>query len=355
MQRIPRTHDISFFLDLYERGHLNLNPPYQRRSVWTRADREYFVDTILHNYPSPAIFLHKELDEDGKAIYHVVDGKQRLETIIAFTKNQVRIPRDFGDERLNGKKWDDLAPEDKRAVWDYSVSVEFLPVVDDAVVNSVFERINRNSRKLTAQELRHAKFDGWFAKFVEDQAADEDWEALGIVTKARVKRMADVQFLAELLIVVIKKDVVGFDQDTIDSCYAEYDDPDEALMVETTDEIEQRFTSAKRFMRDMLQGDGATRLYLKTLANSYSLWSWIALNPDKATDATSLAPKYVSFMTRVADFQKAPLLGIDSNPASRDFDASAARYAANLVGATTDAGPRRERLNALAQGLELAP
>src|SRR5258708_5902377 len=109
MQRNPRTQDISWFLDLQERNQLDLNPPYQRRSVWTRNDREYFVDTILHNYPSPAIFLHKTMDEDGRSVYHVVDGKQRLETIIQFTQNKVRIPRNFGDERLNGKKWDDLS------------------------------------------------------------------------------------------------------------------------------------------------------------------------------------------------------------------------------------------------------
>jgi hypothetical protein len=40
---------ISWFLDLYERNRLNLNPPYQRpyqrRSIWDQAFKNYFIDT----------------------------------------------------------------------------------------------------------------------------------------------------------------------------------------------------------------------------------------------------------------------------------------------------------------------
>ena len=69
--------DISWFLDLDNRGQLDLDPPYQRRSVWSPKDRRFFLDTIFRGYPSPSIFLHKEII-DGKTIYYVVDGKQRL-------------------------------------------------------------------------------------------------------------------------------------------------------------------------------------------------------------------------------------------------------------------------------------
>lgn len=355
MQRIPRMQDISFFIDLNDRQLLDLNPPYQRRSVWTRRDREYFIDTILHNYPSPAIFIHKTIDDAGKAVHHVVDGKQRLEAIIDFTKNKIKIPRDFGDDRLNGKKWSDLTSEDRRNFWNYSISVELLPVVDDAVVNSVFERINRNSRKLTNQELRHAKFDGWFADFVEAQATDEDWDSIGVVTKARAKRMADVQFLAELLIVVIRNDVIGFDQDVIDAHYAEFDDPDEAAMPLTTDEIAARFGHAKAFIRDMCTITPKVKDSLKTLANVYTLWCWTVLHPERATDPGRISMKYVAFMTLVAEFQRNSMRQIAEISPNREADTAANLYAANLFGASTDVTPRRSRFTALSDGLEIMP
>src|ERR1700690_3849340 len=102
MKRRPTTQDITWLLDLARNKQLNLEPPYQRRSVWTRKDRQFFLDTIFRDYPSPAIFLHKTIAEDGGSTYHVVDGKQRLETILSFVNNKLRIAKDFGDVRLDG-------------------------------------------------------------------------------------------------------------------------------------------------------------------------------------------------------------------------------------------------------------
>ena len=52
MVRNITMQDISWFLDLKDKGQLNLEPPYQRRSVWSAGDRRYFIDTILNNYPA---------------------------------------------------------------------------------------------------------------------------------------------------------------------------------------------------------------------------------------------------------------------------------------------------------------
>ena len=73
-------------------------------------------------------------------------------------------------------------------------------VIDGAIVNEVFDRLNRNSRKLTSQELRHAKYDGWPITIAEAEEEKEDWKRLGIVTTARAKRMADTQFISELML-----------------------------------------------------------------------------------------------------------------------------------------------------------
>jgi len=112
MNRRPTTQDISWFLDLDRNTQLDLDPSYQRRSVWTLKDKQFFLDTIFMDYPCPAIFLHKTTSEDGAQVYHVVDGKQRLETILSFVNNKISIPKDFSDKTLAGKKWRDLEKED---------------------------------------------------------------------------------------------------------------------------------------------------------------------------------------------------------------------------------------------------
>ena len=42
---------IAWFNDLNKRGLLDLDPPYQRRSVWNQAYKDAFIDTILIQYP----------------------------------------------------------------------------------------------------------------------------------------------------------------------------------------------------------------------------------------------------------------------------------------------------------------
>ena len=55
----PGTKSIFDLRNLYERNHLNLEPGFQRDSVWKPRDRSFLIDTILRNYPLPAIFLYK--------------------------------------------------------------------------------------------------------------------------------------------------------------------------------------------------------------------------------------------------------------------------------------------------------
>ena len=162
MARNIAPQDVTWFLDLEERGRLDLSPPYQRRSVWSQKERRYLLDTIFNGYPCPPLFLYKSISDQGITTFHVVDGKQRLETIISFVKNKLSIPSDFSNLNLAGKKWKQLNTEQKKHFWNYQFAVEMLDVVDPATVKEIFERYNRTSKNLEPQELRHAKYDGWF-------------------------------------------------------------------------------------------------------------------------------------------------------------------------------------------------
>ena len=78
------TKSILDLRNLYDHGHLNLEPGFQRQSVWKQADRALLIDSLLRNFPLPAIFLYKREDK-GELIFDVIDGKQRLESIFMFT------------------------------------------------------------------------------------------------------------------------------------------------------------------------------------------------------------------------------------------------------------------------------
>ena len=345
MDRSLTTQDISWFLDQYDRNQLDLEPPYQRRSVWSPRDKKFFVDTILNNYPAPPVFLHKTMDDEGRTTYHVVDGKQRLQTIVEFTQNRVRIPDDFADLNLQKKRWKDLGRETRELFWNYALIVEMIPNVEEAQIRSTFDRINRNSRRLTPQELRHAKYDGWFIQFVEREAEKSEWKDCGVVTTARIKRMLDVQFISELCAVILRGRIVGFDQDTLDDLYAEYEDISE-LSGFVEDEFVENVEGLKKSIADMISLQSGVSDAIRAQGNFYSLWSYLHLERDGSPPSNGFVERYDNFMRAVQkakdaqDARDDPSIVLDGDDA---FRAAAINYANNTRGASTDLTPRTKR------------
>lgn len=48
---------IAWFVDLHRKDQLDVNPPYQRMSIWNQKYRDFFIDTILNGYPFPPFFF----------------------------------------------------------------------------------------------------------------------------------------------------------------------------------------------------------------------------------------------------------------------------------------------------------
>ena len=356
------TQDISWFIDLEAVGQLNIDPPYQRRSVWSAADRRFFLDTIFRGYPSPPIFLHKQI-EDGKTVYSVVDGKQRLETIFQFTANKLAIDNDFGDSRLAGQKWRSIVDDDElaRAFWDYMIPVEMTNIIDTRTVNEIFDRLNRNQRNLKDQELRHARYRGWFIQLVETESESVDWEKLCVVTRARRKRMRDVQFLSELLIVLFRGDVGGFDQADINSYYAKYDDLDDVDDVDDVDDladssldgpsVRQQFDSAKGYLLEVERDSSAISEYARDMTNFYSLWAVVALNLPRLPSPADLGKQYEEFMNSVGRFKQEKALELADGEAVPRLDRLAFAYYQSSMGARTEPPQRKERHRALGEAM----
>ena len=349
MDRRPKTEDITWFLDLHRRGQIDLTPTYQRRSVWTRKDRQFFLDTIFRDFPSPAVYLHKTLDEQGLPTYHVVDGKQRLESIFKFVENKLKLSSDFGDSLLDGKRWKDLRDEQelKHRFWNYQISVEMLSVIDAGVVNEVFDRLNRNSRKLTAQELRHARFDGWFINFVETEIEQPDWKDLKLATTARARRMADSQFLSELAVVLLDGRIAGFDQESLTEYYGKYDDLDDPESEFDADAFVREFNRSRQYICQMQDASEVVTKHCGKLVNFYSLWCSVALE-HPSLSAGALSDRYGAFMDKVNELATqgenlAEFLKMDT----QDKYEIAFNYLGSMRGASTDLSQRLLRHEAL--------
>lgn len=334
MKRRPTTQDISWFLDLHAKGQLDLDPPYQRRSVWTPKDRRFFLDTVLRDYPTGPIFLHKTVSDTGTPKFHVVDGKQRLETIIMYSKDELRAPSDYGDATIDNKKFSALPKGMKEAFWNYVLTVEMLPTSDGTTVNQMFDRLNRNARKLTRQELRHARFDGAFCRYIESEADHLFWANVGISTPARIRRMRDVEFVADIFLLVMHGIASG-DADRLDQYFAEYDEeiPD---FKEHTKKFE--WTQKQLAAIDDRYPLASTRY--ANFADFYTLFGVVLDRYPKGLDAAAAGKALKRFAVEV------------DNAASTNEHAQL--YARAVRGASSDAKERKERFGALRDALAKA-
>lgn len=65
---------------------INLSPAFQRGHVWGPKIRRKLLANVVQGKPIPAVFLYKEA-AGAKYSYNILDGKQRIESIILFVGN----------------------------------------------------------------------------------------------------------------------------------------------------------------------------------------------------------------------------------------------------------------------------
>ena len=86
--RGAHNHLIGSLIELVNKGQINLSPPYQRGDVWTPRQREELIDTLDWGLAIPPLYL-RELDNHSKVWMEVLDGKQRLTTLVMFAAGQI--------------------------------------------------------------------------------------------------------------------------------------------------------------------------------------------------------------------------------------------------------------------------
>ena len=166
---------------------------------------------------------------DKRTIYEVVDGQQRLRSILEFLNDEYPLiataasAYPVSDEYKPhvGKRYSELPDKLQNIIWDYPIAVQEMRGWDDFEIRAIFRRLNYVNERLNQQELRHSQYFGEFNEAVEQLAKDKFWDQINLFTRRDSQRMKDVEFVSELLAVVL--DGVQDQQKTLDKFYADYD------------------------------------------------------------------------------------------------------------------------------------
>lgn len=151
--------------DLFSKGTAyELQPDFQRRKGrWSAEKKSKLIESFIINVPIPPVFLY----EVSFANYEVMDGLQRISTIIDFYNDQFELSGLVQWAELNGMKYSELPEKIKEGIDRRYLSSIIL--LNESASNKekamqmkqlVFERLNTGGETLSGQEIRNAIYSG---------------------------------------------------------------------------------------------------------------------------------------------------------------------------------------------------
>ena len=286
--------------------------------------------------------MYEEVSEEGTSLYQVVDGKQRLLAVFEFAAGEFPVSEKSPVTHLAGKSFDQLSKDEKTAFWTYQFPIEYLPTNEETIINGIFQRINKNTAKLTRQELRHARFGGLFITAAEElteqlfKVLPEGFPRLEIQSR---KQMKDVELVANLLL-SMEIGIRGFSQDELDTAFSEREESwNEAA------NIKSRFVAVNDCVSALAAKPASnpiSKTRFRNQADFYSLFMAVdlLLKTDKSCIASQMSQQLADFAGSVED---------------EDLRASQTAYADYFAAArsnSNDTGPRKKRTEILIHALQ---
>lgn len=110
---------LDTLITYFNERRINLAPAFQRNRAWTPKMRQGLIKNIVRRRPIPAIFVYKKADpDDAKYMFTILDGKQRLESILMFIRNDnPELKIDTWKEYISEQKYRDEAGFEVNVEW----------------------------------------------------------------------------------------------------------------------------------------------------------------------------------------------------------------------------------------------
>jgi Protein of unknown function DUF262 len=191
------------------RSHrIDIAPVYQRQFRWDNERQSRLVESVLLGIPVPPLFMATNQAPDRPDQWEVVDGLQRLLTLVNFVGGAevreaakiVSAPLRLTDlDKLTcfeGVAFLELPSDIRTALEDRPLKVVVLNDKSDLQVRfDLFERLNTGGVSLTAQEIRECVFRGEFIDLLAELRSSRDFTTVVRVPEARSKDGTPEEFV----------------------------------------------------------------------------------------------------------------------------------------------------------------
>lgn len=156
---------IDTYVSLFLAGRLDVYPEYQRGVVMDKEWAHDLIDTLRHTqWPLNRVLVREDARADGSSVYEVVDGAQRLGSILLFAMGALMVSNDGGNE------WLRMDPADPDRGWFTYFGRGDEDFVHDSGAVKVYDTMMKFRKEVESKGLL-ADIDAGFESYPEGLAA----------------------------------------------------------------------------------------------------------------------------------------------------------------------------------------
>lgn len=186
-----RDFTIELLITKFEKNDFFI-PPYQRDFVWQPKNKTLFLESVFLGLPIPFMFFAD--CDNGKQ--EVIDGAQRMQTLVEFYNNKLQLSNLRKLTKLNGFYFKDLSDTQQRKFLNKALRIIILEEdTPTAARQDLFYRINTTGIRANDSEVRRGSYTGPFTDFIEKCSKDETFISLCPMSENRVKRHERFEFV----------------------------------------------------------------------------------------------------------------------------------------------------------------
>ena len=159
-------------------------PRYQRKFVWKPDRQSKFIESVLLGVPLTPFLV----SEDINSRLEIIDGSQRIRTLIAFYENRLQLRKLENLTEINSSKFKDLPPYLQNFIKNRDFRVIVVDNAELKIRQDIFQRINTTSEKLTDAEMRKGSYSGKFYDLILELKNNENFKEICPVSDSKAKR-----------------------------------------------------------------------------------------------------------------------------------------------------------------------
>ncbi|MGL5014663.1 MAG: DUF262 domain-containing protein [Bacteroidales bacterium] len=189
-ESIPYLYDtkeypVEVITEKYKKDQIFV-PHYQRNFVWNIKQRSKFIESVFLGVPIMPFLVSVSGEE---AELEIIDGSQRIRTLVAYCNDEFKLSGLEKLVELNGTKFSYLnsVRQNKFKLRDFRFHV----VTENATAEvraDIFNRVNTSSNKLSASETRKGVYQGDFYNFILECSKNVTFRTICPISPSKIER-----------------------------------------------------------------------------------------------------------------------------------------------------------------------